>query len=377
MRFFANFYLPLRLTPLHKSCLLNLTPFFDLSAIFSKISLKLCFVSFVLFLDLGNCANASLSKKDYENLDVDMDRAGWRVELSRISINFNTTQIDNEERYESFANSRLSGSSQLVIQAYGKLLADYYSSRFVFFNSLLAEYGQTIIFATSDSPRVSNKTIDRILLSTGYTHRIWKLENIRGGEKLGGEIGPFVSLSLQSEFTPSPNLPYRKKYLRLSVGARLFDSKYIQNLHLNLFGEDDFSDINHQIQSMGLESGIQLKHSLRDGVDFAGGLYYRQYLLSNYPRERDPSFEVELNLRLDTVIFSNLTISPFLSLYLLKGRYIAQAGTNLFVGVSLGYGKVFKDNKLPIKKEPVFDFDFNLAKAPKSKILRTAFAKKG
>lgn len=333
--------------------------------------------AFFALVDLGDCASAELSKKDYENLDVDMDRAGWRVELSRISINFNTTQIDNEERYESFANSRLSGSSQLVIQAYGKLLADYYASRFVFFNSLLAEYGQTIIFATNDSPRVSNKTIDRILLTTGYTHRIWKLENIRGGEKLGGEIGPFVSLSLQSEFTPSPNLPYRKKYLRLSVGARLFDSKYIQNLHLNLFGEDDFSDINHQIQSMGLESGIQLKHSLRDGVDFAGGLYYRQYLLSNYPRERDPSFEVELNLRLDTVIFKNLTISPFLSLYLLKGRYIPQAGTNIFVGVSLGYGKVFKDNKLPIKKEPVFDFDFNLAKASKSKILRTAFAKKG
>ena len=320
----------------------------------------------IFLLDFAKCVDANLSKKDYENLDVDTERIGWKIELSRISLNLTTTQIGNEKYYENFSNSRLSASSQLVLQAYSKLMADYYANSFVFFNSLLAEYGQTVIFATNDSPRISNKTLDRILLSTGYTHRIWKLENTRAGAKIGGEIGPFASLSLQSEFTPSPNLPYRKKYLRLSLGARLFDSKYIQNLHINLFGEDDFSDIKNQVQSMGLESGIQLKYSIRDGVDFASALYYRQYLLSNYPKSREPSFEMELNLRLDTLILQNLSISPFLSLYLLKGKYIERAGTNLFVGISLSYGKIFKDNKLPIKKEPVLDFHFNLAKTPKS-----------
>lgn len=338
--------------------------------------MRFLFLSSLFALEVAFCASAELSKKDYENLDVDTERIGWKIELSRISLNFTTTQVGNKEQYASFANSRLSGSSQLVLQSYSKLLADYYAQSFVWFSSLLAEYGQTVVFATKNTPRVSNKTNDKILLSTGYTQRIWKLENIRGGEKLGGEIGPFASLSLQSEFTPSQNLPYRKKYLRLSLGARLFDSKYIQNLHLSLFGEDDFSDIKNQVQSMGLESGIQLKYSFRDGVDFASGLYYRQYLLSNYPRVRDPNFEMELNLRLDTVLFNNLSISPFLSLYILQGKYIKSTGTNLFVGVSLGYGKIFKDNKLPIKKEPVFDFDFNLAQKSHKKLLYS-LAKKG
>lgn len=288
-----------------------------------------------------------------KTIDIDRERQGWRAELARTSLNFSSTQINNQEDYTAFANSRISGDSQLILQLYGNMLLDYYSKRFVFFNSLLAEYGETMVFITPRS-RLRNKTLDRILFSTGYTQRIWRLEKIGGGE-----IGPFLQLSLQSEFTPSLDMPYRKKYFRFAAGVRLFDGKYIQNLKLNLFGEEDFSDIRHPIESMGAETGITLKRNIREGVDFSTMLNYRHYLVNNYPHERNPQLELELSVRLDTALWKNLTISPFVNLYLLKGRYIENVGSNVFIGVSLGYGKVFKDNKIttlpppPIPAQPI------------------------
>ncbi|OBV28826.1 hypothetical protein BKN38_09455 [Helicobacter sp. CLO-3] len=289
---------------------------------------------------------ASAQALTTKTIDIDRERQGWRAELARTSLNFSSTQINNQEDYTAFANSRISGDSQLILQLYGNMLLDYYAKRFVFFNSLLAEYGETMVFINPRS-RLRNKTLDRILFSTGYTQRIWRLEQIGGGE-----IGPFLQLSLQSEFTPSPDMPYRKKYFRFAAGVRLFDGKYIQNLKLNLFGEEDFSDIRHPIESMGAETGITLKRNIREGVDFSTMLNYRHYLVNNYPHERNPQLELELSVRLDTALWKNLTISPFVNLYLLKGRYIENVGSNVFIGVSLGYGKVFKDNKGAIPPAP-------------------------
>lgn len=294
--------------------------------------------SFTKLLTLACVCVAHASPID-KKLDVDIDREGWLIDLSRASINFSSTTITNQDNYTHFTNSRLSGNSQLIMQFYGYMLADYYSKRFVFFNSLLAEYGETMVFL-SPQRRLRNKTLDRILFSTGYTQRIWKLEKIGWGE-----IGPYAQLSLQSEFTPSLNLPYRKKFFRFAAGIRLFDGKYIENLKLNLFGEEDFSDIHNLIESMGVETGLVLKHTLREGVQFNSLLNYRHYIINNYPDFRNPEHELEYNLRLDTTLWSSFSISPFISFYLLKGRYIDKPASNLFVGVSLGYGKILKDNK--------------------------------
>lgn len=295
---------------------------------------------FALCLACGLYAHANPANK---KLDIDIEREGWLVDLTRVSVNFSSTKITNQDPYAQFANSRLSGDSQLIMQFYGYVLADYYSKRFVFFNSLLAEYGETMVFL-SPKKRLRNKTLDRILFSTGYTQRIWKLDKIGGGE-----IGPYAQLSLQGEFTPSPNLPYRKKFFRFAAGVRLFDGKYVENLKLNLFGEEDFSDVHNLIESMGVETGLSLKRMLREGVQFSSLLNYRYYIINNYPNLRNPEHELECNIRLDTTLWNSFTISPFISFYLLKGRYINKPASNLFIGVSLSYGKVLKNNKI---KEP-------------------------
>lgn len=304
-----------------------------------------------LALGCALSVNAATTKPSQasKNLDIDSRRLGWLIDISRISINFSSTTIRNQEDYEQFANSRLSGDSQLIMQGFGYMLADYYAQRFVFFNSLLAEYGETMVVL---APRIHlrNKTLDRILLSTGYTQRVWNLGGLGGGE-----VGPYAQLSLQSEFTPSLELPYRKKIFRFAVGARLFDGSYIENLKLNLFGEEDFSDSQNPIESMGLESGLSLKHTLREGVQFRSMINYRYYLLNNYPNTRNPEQELECSLHLDTTLWGDFTISPFISFYLLQGRYITSTASNLFIGISLGYGRVLRDNKLPLERESQVD----------------------
>lgn len=304
----------------------------------------------LISLSLFSCAWAApsftppaLPKPTQKQLDVDLDRDGWLIDLSRISINFSSTSIRNQDDYTEFANSRISGDSQLIMQFYAYMLADYYTKRFVFFNSLLTEYGETMVFF-SPNERVRNKTLDRILFSTGYTQRLWHLDKIDGGE-----LGPYIQLSLQGEFTPSPNLSYRKKYFRYAVGMRLFDGHYIENLKLNVFGEEDFSDVRAPIESMGVETGLSMNKELREGVDLNALLNYRHYILNNYPDMRNPEHELEVNVRLDTMLWGNFSVSPFVSFYLLKGRYIDKPASNLFIGVSLGYGKVLKDNKVPEK----------------------------
>lgn len=298
-------------------------------------------IVFLLILCTHALAAPTPPKINQKQLDIDLNREGWLIDISRLSINFSSTKIANQDAYEEFANSRLSGDSQLIMQFYGYMLADYYTKRFVFFNSLLAEYGETMV-SPMPKQRVRNKTLDRILFSTGYTQRIWRLEKLDGGE-----IGPYIQLSLQSEFTPSPNLTYRKKYFRYALGVRLFDGRYIENLKLNVFGEEDFSDVRAPIESMGMETGLSINKELREGVGLISLLNYRYYILNNYPTLRNPEHELEFNVRLDTMLWGNFSVSPFVSFYLLKGRYIDKPATNLFIGISLGFGKVLKDNKIP------------------------------
>lgn len=298
-------------------------------------------IVFLLILCTHALAAPAPPKINQKQLDIDLNREGWLIDISRLSINFSSTKIANQDAYEKFANSRLSGDSQLIMQFYGYMLADYYTKRFVFFNSLLAEYGETMV-SPMPKQRVRNKTLDRILFSTGYTQRIWHLEKVDGSE-----IGPYIQLSLQSEFTPSPNLTYRKKYFRYALGVRLFDGRYIENLKLNVFGEEDFSDVRAPIESMGMETGLSINKELREGVGLISLLNYRYYILNNYPTLRNPEHELEFNVRLDTMLWGNFSVSPFVSFYLLKGRYIDKPATNLFIGISLGFGKVLKDNKIP------------------------------
>ena len=162
-------------------------------------------------------------------IDVNPDKRGWHIELKRISTNLSSTTISGQDEYVKFSDSRIKGDSQLIAQGHFDLGLDFYAPRYVVFNSTLAEYGRTIL--VRENEKISNTTLDRILISTDYTHRIWYIPTFAGGF----EIGPSIKANYQTGFEN------KRQITRLNAGIKLFDGVYIKDLHLNAFSEKDFA----------------------------------------------------------------------------------------------------------------------------------------
>ncbi len=207
---------------------------------------------------------------------------------------------------------------------------DFYAPRYVVFNSILAEYGRTILVVENE--RISNTTLDRILLSTDYTHRIWYVPTFVGGF----EVGPFFKLNYQSGFEN------RHQIIRFNTGIKLFDGVYIKDLHLNAFSEKDFA-LNIESENYGWESGIRLEYKVNENTKFYYFTNFRHYLYSSAPQSYNPLYQLEIEARVDTKLYKKLAIAPFIKYYALQGRHISQTGSNLFVGFSLSFGYTFLD----------------------------------
>lgn len=297
-----------------------------------KNRLILVFPLFCLIL----CTQLFAKKDDEPVLDIDESKSGWNLELKKISLNFTSASLKNQDIYKNFSNNRIKGDSQIVGQAFGNFEANYYAKNFVVFNSLIAEYGRNIIYP-QNSAKIDNKTLDRILIGTDYTQRIWKIEKMLGGF----EIGPYVQLGYQTEFTPQVGLD-RRKILRFNTGFKVFDGKYIKNLHINAFGEEDFT-YKKPVESLGVETGLNIEHKIEDNVTLTYQFNFRSYLLNNYAPSNNPEYELEFNTKLDTKVYKNFAVAPFINFYMLKGRYFKEVGTNVFIGVSISYSQIFID----------------------------------
>ena len=263
-------------------------------------------------------------------IDINPDKRGWNIELKRIAANLSSTSIRGQNEYINFSDSRVKGDSQLIAQGLFDLGLDFYAPRYVVFNSILAEYGRTILVVENE--RISNTTLDRILLSTDYTHRIWYVPTFVGGF----EVGPFFKLNYQSGFEN------RHQIIRFNTGIKLFDGVYIKDLHLNAFSEKDFA-LNIESENYGWESGIRLEYKVNENTKFYYFTNFRHYLYSSAPQSYNPLYQLEIEARVDTKLYKKLAIAPFIKYYALQGRHISQTGSNLFVGFSLSFGYTFLD----------------------------------
>ncbi len=263
-------------------------------------------------------------------IDINPDKRGWHIELKRIAANLSSTSIRGQNEYINFSDSRVKGDSQLIAQGLFDLGLDFYAPRYVVFNSILAEYGRTILVVENE--RISNTTLDRILLSTDYTHRIWYVPTFVGGF----EVGPFFKLNYQSGFEN------RHQIIRFNTGIKLFDGVYIKDLHLNAFSEKDFA-LNIESENYGWESGIRLEYKVNENTKFYYFTNFRHYLYSSAPQSYNPLYQLEIEAREDTKLYKKLAIAPFIKYYALQGRHISQTGSNLFVGFSLSFGYTFLD----------------------------------
>ena len=74
-----------------------------------------------------------------------------------------------------------------------------------------------------DGEKLTNENADKILVQTGYTQRLWHVNDFLGGF----EMGPFADIGYQTEFTKPHGAP-RTRIWRGTAGAKLFDGKYLK-----------------------------------------------------------------------------------------------------------------------------------------------------
>jgi len=197
------------------------------------------------------------------------------------------------------------------------------------------DYGRTKIRPV-DGETLTNENADKILFTTGYTQRLWKVEDALGGF----EMGPFANLGYETEFTKANGAP-RRRVLRGKAGWKLFEGKYLKELYAAVVGERDFT-YHPYSTNLAWETGIKTEIPVREGVTFKAGALFRDYL--DYSSTPTPNthidWEFEADARLDVQLYKNLFVAPFISYYTAKAETFGARGENVYVGVSVSFSHI-------------------------------------
>ena len=287
-----------------------------------KNTLKKLFLSVCVLVIFANVAQAQNNK------------LGWQLDLKRAALDLSSTSVKHADEYEGFPNAKLTADSQNVVRGHLDLEGDYFSEHFVWGNELLMDYGKTTLKPENDE-KVTSENADKILFTSSYTYRAWKAENFLGGF----EAGPFAALSYETEFNSQPGTPL-KKVLRAEAGLKVFEGKYIKNLFVSGFAEDDFT-YDPSSEKYGWQAGFEINQPIREGVKAVYTGLFRDYCHISEKRPTDLDYELSLTARLDVLVYKNLAIAPFIEYYTAQGRTVADRGENLFVGVTFSFSHTF------------------------------------
>ena len=266
--------------------------------------------------------------------------AGWKVELNRLAFNFTSTEVSYAQEYQDFPDARLTADSQTSISGELSALGDYYSNNWVWTNQLQLDYGKTRIRPV-EGETLTNENADKIAFTTGYTQRLWRVDNWMGGF----EAGPFATLGYETEFTRLENSPRRKIY-RGTLGVKIFDGVLLKDLYAAVVGEADHT-YDPASQKLAWEAGLKLQTQLREGVNAEFTAKWRNYLHESTRQSTDLDYELELDGRLNVAVYKNLSVAPFINFYTAQGKYIGPRGQNVYVGVALSFSHIFMQPQKP------------------------------
>lgn len=264
------------------------------------------------------------------------NKLGWQVELKKLAFDLTSTEVKNAQDYQGFADARLTSDSQVALRGSWDSIADYYAEHFLWNNELTMDYGRTKIRPV-DGDTLTNENADKILFTTGYTQRLWKVEDALGGF----EMGPFANIGYETEFTKVNGSP-RRRILRGKAGWKLFEGKYLKELYAAVVGERDFT-YHPYSTNLAWEAGVKTEIPVREGVTFKAGALFRDYL--DHSATPTPNtnidWEFEADARLDVQLYKNLFIAPFISYYTAQAEAFGARGENVYVGVSLSFSHIF------------------------------------
>ena len=253
--------------------------------------------------------------------------------LNRIAIQYNQNTVTNKEEDAEYPGTFTSDEQEVFTGIFDGNL-EYNNDTLVWLNSLFMEYGRSE--SKENGKKTKSENADKILLSTDYTHKIWKLEE--------GVIGPFVNLGYQTEFTKftaDDGDKYRTKILRGKTGLKLYEGKYFKELYAAAVEEADFTYGDTNMKTAG-EIGYKFEYVIRDDMKFISDGYFRKFFIYDKYRNTDFKFEAETNNRIDVTIVGNLSFAPFVNYKIAKTRGAKKRRSDTTVGLSLGYQTDYK-----------------------------------
>ena len=101
--------------------------------------------------------------------------------------------------------------------------------------------------------------------------------------------------------------------------------------------EYDFTYAGEQTSKLAAELGWRLEYQIRDGVKLSTNGYYREYLSYSEYVPTDLERDLSAVVRLDTNLWGDLTMGPYVQYRRARARGVDVYGSNFVMGVSFNY----------------------------------------
>lgn len=271
-------------------------------------------IFFVLALVLPFVAVAEDSPKDTK----------FNLNIRRIGFDWSKTDINNASEYQNSTVAALKASDQQDTKGVFDVALEYGFDRFKWDNSLFMEYGKQTITPYNEES-VTDESADKILFSSDLAYACWDFDSFK--------LGPIVRGQYETEFAGDP----RRNIVRPNAGFALFDHDIIKSLYAVGVYEYDFTYSDARVSKSAVEAGWRLEYTLREGVRFSSDGYYRKYTsFSQYVAE-DLNYDFSAVTRLDTNIWGDFTMGPYVKYRRAHSRQAENYGSNTSIGISFSY----------------------------------------
>ena len=259
--------------------------------------------------------------------------ASLKLAIRRIGLEWSQTDVKHADAYQDSPVSALKADNQTFIKGVFDTALEYSKNRFQWDNGLFMEYGETKLQPYDERATVSENA-DEILLSSNLSYACWEFS--------GFKFGPTVRGAYDTEFKSDGESP-RQNILRANAGISLFDNTVIKSLYLTGVYEYDFTyaDQGREISKMAAEMGWRLEYQVRDGVKLSTNGYYREYLSYSVYEPTDLERDLSAVLRLDTNLWGDLTMGPYVQYRRARARGVDVYGSNFIMGISFNYITTF------------------------------------
>ncbi|MBS7386742.1 MAG: DUF3078 domain-containing protein [Alphaproteobacteria bacterium] len=259
--------------------------------------------------------------------DAVADKGKLTLAVRRIGLEWSQTDVKNADVYGDSPVSALKADSQTFIKAVFDTALEYSKNRFQWDNSLFMEYGETKLKPV-DEPETVSENADDILLSSNLSYACWEFS--------GFKFGPTVRAAYDTEFKTADGTP-RQNILRTNAGISLFDNEIVKSLYMTGVYEYDFTYAGEENSKLAAEIGWRLEYKIRDGVKLSSNGYYREYLSYSLYEKTDLERDLSAVLRLDTNLWGDLTMGPYVQYRRARARGVDVYGSNFIMGISFNY----------------------------------------